>query len=260
MNKVEVKILNESNCIPSVMTRFLAALTQRGHKIADMHDLTDLYRKMHVSYKPDIKSLVKLPHGSIKRHTPITVAIVGASRRFLAQIRTHKIGIEFVSASLQYSDYSNAADFYVPYEYFNKPELEGEYLAQCKNALQKYEWIIKQGVSNDSAAYLMPQGLRNILIATANHEAWSNTIRTRVCNRNTDETQYVVAKIWETLISQATDGAEMFHYAGPDCLYGRCKEGHMSCGKSCNRDVLESINPATTLIKERWPLLYEDNN
>lgn len=46
----------------------------------------------------------------------VTVAVVGASRRFLTQITRHQNEVKYVSASLQYSNYSGKAMFAVPYE------------------------------------------------------------------------------------------------------------------------------------------------
>ncbi len=51
----------------------------------------------------------------------ITVAIVGASRRFLAQITRHQNEVKFMSASLQYSNYTGQADFAVPYSIMTAP-------------------------------------------------------------------------------------------------------------------------------------------
>ena len=260
MKQVQIAILNEASTDPVGMMRFLAMLTQRGHKVSDVNSLCALYDKAMLNETIPAHTLVRLPHGSIKRHTPITVAVVGASRRFLAQIRTHSVGIDFMSASLQYSDYSGAADFYVPYEYLGT-SFASAYLEKCKEDLRFYESLIRSGINNDTAGYSMPQALRNILIITANHEAWLNLIRVRACNRNTNETQYVVAKIWETLYEKSFDGDEYFAYAGPDCMFGRCREGHMSCGKPVANTVMGVLtNPATVFIKERWPLLYADNN
>ena len=112
MNKIEVKVL-ETHGDPGQWVTFLARLTQRGHNIKNMADLEALFNQSHTP--GFVEAIAKLPHGTIKRFTPITVAIVGASRRFLAQARTSQVGTNFVSASLQYSDYSNEADFVVPY-------------------------------------------------------------------------------------------------------------------------------------------------
>lgn len=264
MNKIEVAVLQEHGN-PGQMMMFLAKLTQRGHNIKCMKDLVDLYESTNPGPKT-IERVAKLPHGTIKRFTPITVAIVGASRRFLAQARTHQVGANFVSASLQYSDYSGEADFVVPYsisEVDHKQDngnyYAGMYLDSCKESMDSYA-LLARATDNDTAGYAAPQGLRNILILQANHESWMHFIRTRGCNRNTNETQYVTIRIWEELL-KTTDGEEMFKYAGPDCMYGVCREGKMCCGKPLKTIPTLAKEAGVTvpryLIDTQWPLLEE---
>jgi thymidylate synthase (FAD) len=271
MRNIEVAILNEAHDCPAGMMMFLAKLTQRGHNIHCMDDLMKLYNDSIGHHKTAV-NVANLPHGTIKRFTPITVAIVGASRRFLAQARTHQVGFNYVSASLQYSDYSGKADFVVPYalmeadkEFFEKyggasKMYSGMYLEQCSKAMGIYT-ALAEATDNDTAGYAAPQGLRNILIMQANHEAWMHFIRLRGCNRNTVETQYVTMRIWEELL-KTEDGEEMFHYAGPDCMYGMCREGKMCCGKPLKKFVDEgratSVPIPRLIIDAKWPLLKED--
>ena len=243
------------------MMMFLAKLTQRGHAVKSMSDLVGLYEGS-IGKHSVATDIAKLPHGTIKRMTPITVAIVGASRRFLAQARTHQVGITYVSASLQYSDYSGEAGFVVPYEIMKASkrdniDYKAEYLQDCSLAMEKYA-ALAVCTDNDTAGYLAPQGLRNILIMSGNHEAWMNFIRARGCNRNTVETQYVTMLIWEALLHTA-DGEEMFAYAGPDCCYGKCREGKMSCGRLLHDSPTDQImfeeccSLPKAVIKAKWP-------
>lgn len=282
MNKIEVAVLDSHNN-PGGMMMFLAKLTQRGHNIKNMYDLMKLYEDSMGPTSSTVERIAALPHGTIKRFTPITVAIVGASRRFLAQARTHQVGINYVSASLQYSDYSGEADFVVPYALIEadfeeertwlentplvneapdevKNYYKNMYLDSCKNTMDTYYQLAKD-IDNDTAGYAAPQGIRNILIMQANHEAWMHFIRTRSCNRNTNETQYVTLRIWEELL-KTTDGKEMFAYAGPDCMYGKCREGNMCCGRPLKRVVKtaweESKTIPRTLIDLQWPLLNKE--
>lgn len=258
MDKIEIAVL-ETHGDPGQWAAFLARLTQRGHKIKNMADLLELFNQSHTP--GFLQAIAQLPHGTIKRFTPITVAIVGASRRFLAQARTSQVGTNFVSASLQYSDYSDEADFVVPYNLMTKPEAREIYLKSCENSMSDYKWLIEQeGCDNDSAGYAAPQGLRNILIMQGNHQSWNYFIRTRVCNRNTTETQYVTARIWEELL-KTPDGQEFFGFAGPDCMHGRCQEGKMTCGdpmRKYYKTAKESgIAVPRVIIDEKWPLLKE---
>ena len=265
MRSIEVAVLNEAHDCPAGMMMFLAKLTQRGHNIQCMDDLMKLYNDSIGHHKTAV-NVANMPHGTIKRFTPITVAIVGASRRFLAQARTHQVGFNYVSASLQYSDYSGQADFVVPYELIKTdheigcPKLIPLYLDSCKKSMKVYEYLVAD-TDNDTAGYAAPQGLRNILIMQANHEAWMHFIRLRGCNRNTVETQYVTMRIWEELL-KTSDGDEMLHFAGPDCMYGICREGKMSCGEPLKKYVdkhkATGISVPRLIIDDRWPLLKED--
>lgn len=83
---------------------FAARLTQQGHKIASMDDLMMLYEKSFSVQT--VTAMGALPHPTIQKFAVITVAIVGASRRFLAQITRHQNEVKFMSASLQYSNYT----------------------------------------------------------------------------------------------------------------------------------------------------------
>ena len=264
MRNIEVAVLHEAHSCPAGMMMFLAKLTQRGHNIQCMKDLQDLYESS-MGKHTTAKSVAALPHGTIKRFTPITVAIVGASRRFLAQARTHQVGITYVSASLQYSNYSGKADFVVPYELIRAdheigcPKLVPLYLDSCNKAMKVYEYLATD-TDNDTAGYAAPQGLRNILIIQANHEAWMHFIRLRGCNRNTVETQYVTMRIWEELL-KTEDGEELFAYAGPDCMYGICREGKMCCGEPLKKytGVNTNVSIPRQIINDKWPLLKEEN-
>lgn len=276
MDKIEVRVIDHHEN-PGGMMMFLAKLTQRGHSIGNMQDLLDLYEKTNPR-KELIESVAALPHGTIKRFCPITVAIVGASRRFLAQARTHQVGFNYVSASLQYSDYTGKARFVVPYALMeadskiknpnaelgildgmgaNKSMHTDVYLDSCMSSMETYAWLAGS-TDNDTAGYAAPQGLRNILVMQGNHEAWMNFIRLRSCNRNTNETQYVTFRIWEELL-KTPNGEEMFRYAGPDCMFGACREGAMACGKPLKRLERQArsigISTPRHILDTQWPLL-----
>ena len=256
MNKIEVAVLDQHNNPAQVML-FLAKLTQRGHKIHNMSDLKELLTKSAEPKSESVARVAALPHGSIKRFTPITVAVVGASRRFLAQARTHQVGFNYVSASLQYSDYSVSTrdNFVVPYPILQDEDLTEAYLNQCEQAMKQYA-LLSKAADNDSAGYAAPQGLRNILIMQANHQAWSYFIMLRGCNRNTIETQYVTLRIWEELL-KTPYGKEMFSMAGPNCLYGACKEGAFACSNSLGylKAEVRVDNLPRRIIEDRWPTL-----
>ena len=255
MNKIEIKILNPEAAAEAEKIMVCAArLTQRGHKIKNLNDFMDLYNQ---NYRPlTVLSMAKLPHPAIQKFGVINAVVVGASRRFLAQITRHQNEVKFMSASLQYSDYSDEADFTVPYQILADEQKKEIYLKACKESMEQYKRLTKFGnCNNDSAGYAAPQGLRNVLIISATPYQWKHMIRQRVCRRNTHETRYVMLRIWEELFKLAP---ELFPASGtgPFCMknYGHdgCKEGKMTCGIP----IFASMTP-TEIINADFPLLAQ---
>ena len=252
MDRIEIKVLNPEVLKESEKMMVCAArLTQRGHKIRSLDDFTQLYEK---EYSPEtVKAMASLPHPTIQKFGVINVVVVGASRRFLAQITRHQNEVKFMSASLQYSDYSGNMDFVVPYNLLSSPT-KVAYLSQCLASMEKYGLLIDYGLDNDSAGYLAPQSLRNVLIMSATPYQWKHMINQRVCRRNTLETRYVMLRIWEQLYDAAP---EMFspEIMGPFCMTGNCREGKMSCGK-----IIAKGTTPTDIIKSDFPLLVKEDD
>lgn len=260
MKQIEVKILNpEAIENAEKMMIAMARLTQKGHKIRDMHDFELLLQQPYSEGL--VKSMSALPHPTIQKFGVINIAIVGASRRFLAQITRHQNEIKFMSGSLQYSDYSGAAQFAVPYEVI-KADYEAKqrrgpggcakpypakdtYISSCNKALRDYEQLSLH-VGRDAAGYVMPQGMRNVLLMSATPYQFKHMIRQRTCNRNTLETQYVMTLIWEQLWPLS----DLFHDCGPFCTAGPCPEGKMCCGQPFRFDTTP-----TQLLDMRFPLI-----
>ena len=251
MKNIQVKVLNpEAVENAEKMVAFTARLTQRGHKLKSMEDVMGLYEKEY-SQKL-LNGLTLLPHPTIQKFGVINVVVVGASRRFLAQITRHQNEVKFMSASLQYSDYSDNSGFCIPYEVIEMGGYaEEDYIQNCKESMDDYKAAVEAGLNHDAAGYLAPQGLRNILVISATPYQWKHMIGQRGCRRNTKETQYVMLKIWEQLYKLSP---ELFGQitTGPGCMRNKCNEGKMSCG----RVIKKNMTP-TEILKEDFPLLYE---
>lgn len=270
MDKIEVAIYDPGTYNSRDLMVGAARLTQRAEKITDMSDLRHLLSK---SVKPEtVKNMSMLPHNNIRCFGTITLLIVGASRRFLAQITRRRIGVTFCSGSLQYSDYSNKGEFVVPYEIMEKDferygnaELEQgyytrNYLKTCEQAMAEYKAMVALGLDNDTAGYVAPQALRNVLIVDATPQAWIEMIKQRICRRNTAETRYVLLRCWEQLWSL---DPIMFSPAVclPDCAWGHCPEGHMCCGHpyvEAHRTRNDVCMPKE-IISEDFPIIEFNN-
>lgn len=223
MDRIEVKIL-EGNL--NGMPKFLARLTQRGHEITGMDDVLKLYDDAIDGAPSDY--LMKLPHTTIQRMNYLTVAITGLSTKAVSQLRTHAKRLTFVSTSTQYSDFSGVNDNYVIPEGLDDHTME-LFIKSYQYMQWVYEDLIKRGIDKDKVSYLLPQGLRKTLIISGSLDDWNYVLRTRLCNRNTEEVQYIARKIVKEIASNF--GEEYTVNMLPSCVNDKCLEGKFSCGK-----------------------------
>ena len=196
--------------------------------------------------------LSDLGHASPIEHASFTFGIEGVSRTLLAQITRHQNEVKFMSASLQYSNYTGQADFAVPYSIMTAPAVVRElYLKSCNESMKCYEALCTAGSGHDAAGYATPQGLRNVLLISATPYQWKHIISQRVCRRNTDETRIVLLKVWKELyeLSPALFAPSL---TGPFCQMDRCLEGKMTCGRKLEADM----TPEDILEKD-YPALWE---
>ena len=95
MKKIEVKILNPGVVAEAEKMMVCAArLTQRGHKIKNLDDFMALYNQGYT--EETVAAMAKLPHPTIQKFGAINIVVVGASRRFLAQITRHQNEVKFM--------------------------------------------------------------------------------------------------------------------------------------------------------------------
>ena len=129
----------------------------------------------------------------------------------------------------------------------------GEYqtkMDEYKSNMEEYKKSVNSyNIDHDTMGYIVPHALRNILIISATPYQWKHMIQQRTCNRNTQETQYIMLKIWEALYNE---NPVLFKDCGPFCMTGPCKEGKMCCG----RPIDKGATP-TEILKNNYPLLYK---
>ena len=209
------------------MPIFLARLTQRGHLINNMEDIMGIYNDANYIGTPS-KDLMLLPHTTIMRMCYVTIAISGLSTKAVSQLRTHAKRATFMSTSTQYSSFENRENNYVmPNVNLNSDH--GDLIKSTYAEIDKlYKQLIDAGIDKDEAGYILPQGLRKAVIISANISDWNYILKTRLCNRNTKEVQYISQLIYETLYNISPNWVVN---ALPDCVNGKCPERNFSCGK-----------------------------
>lgn len=186
---------------------FAARLTQKPLSGDSQEELVKLF------YKPikdkTIETLIKSEHRNAFSLNMIPVVIIGASRRFLAQITRHQVGISFMSTSLQYCMWEGPT-FYGD----DDPVIKEAYNVQ----MEVYKEALKS-MNSDMAGYFAPEGLQGTLIISATPWEWRHIIQLRTCKRNTPETIEIIEMVKEVLAPYS----KVFD-TGPGCTEGGCKE------------------------------------
>lgn len=231
MNKIKVELATFDDVCWNAQVACM--VTRAANKYSDPHQLCRVADKDRWSIEK-VNEILKLPHSKIARFINFTFVITGTSRRFLAQLTTHHIGISTMSGSLQYSDHSKEHlndMFVIPYKLLEKggPDIY-EFYEQQKSCFEQYKKLCENGIDNDTAGYTMPQSLRNVLFVKVNLEELKFIANQRLCKRNTDETRYVIAKMVQAVVKHTGIDDSLF---APSCVKGPCPEGKYCCGKPC---------------------------
>ena len=197
-----------------------------------------------------VEMLASMGHESPIEHVSFTFGIEGVSRSLLAQITRHQNEVKYMSASLQYSNYSGHAAFAIPYEIIkSETAIQELYKESCQSDIDNYEKLCQSGIGHDTAGYATPQGLRNVLIISATPYQWKHMIGQRTCRRNTDETRIVMLSIWKKLyhLSPILFAPDL---TGPFCQRGSCMEKQMSCQKP-----ISGLWTPEEILQNDYPLL-----
>jgi thymidylate synthase (FAD) len=228
MKNIKVTSLNKSHDNPEEFIANIVNLTF-SKRLNSSSNPEEMILNSEAAKINTLKNVIEMNHTGMLEHINCTYLIQGASRSFLAQITRHRL-FSFVSASQQYIDWSDFADFVIPVELENKePEVIKQYLEANKKALEEYKKLIDDGIHHEVARQVLPNSMRNNLIVTGNLRQWLNFMNLRLCNRNTSEIQYVAMLIKEDLEKYVPNIAK---YMGPDCMVkGHCTQKHLFCGE-----------------------------
>lgn len=203
----------------------------------------DLYEGLtEDKIKSFLTMLSSFGHFSPLEHVSFTFAIEGVSRALLAQITRHRIA----SYSVQSQRYVNLKDFnfIIPPEiesdesakklFLNSMDQDAEnYLDIFGSLMEKY---LKSGMpprdaekkANEDARFALPNACETKMVVTMNARSLYNFFSVRCCNR----AQWEIRDLAIEMLKQVNEIApELFSKAGPACLFDKCPEGGMSCGK-----------------------------
>ena len=200
-----------------------------------------------------VNMLATIGHESPLEHVSFSFAIEGVSRVLTHQLVRHRL-----------ASYSQQSQRYVKldqFEYIVPPEIEKVPAAKkifieamerdqkaydgLVNILMEEKWrqyehleltekerkkilnkIEKEAI--EDARYVFPNACETKIVVTMNARSLLHFFNVRCCNR----AQWEIREMATEMLKECKKVAPaLFRKAGPDCVYGKCGEGKMSCGK-----------------------------
>lgn len=211
-----------------------------------------------------VQMLSELGHQSPMEHASFTFGIEGISRACSHQLVRHRIA-SYSQQSQRYVD-GNSFEFVTPPEieknsrayavYKEIIDMQSQAYGKIRNALvaekikesnpekeysgtdeeimaafqeenkAQYSAFVK--AANEDARFILPNACTTKIICTFNVRSLENFFAHRCCNR----AQWEIRMVAEQMLLLCLKAApSLFKNCGPSCLFGKCPEGKMSCGK-----------------------------
>lgn len=164
-------------------------------------------------------------HESVLEHVSFTFLVEGVSRVLLAQLTRHRLA----SYSVQSQRYCGVKDCGVIMpQSVREHSWHGNFSQVVAECFRLYNMMLAEGVPEEDARYIIPQGVTCKLMLTMNARELRHFFALRCCNR----AQWEIRELaWEMLRQCKAVAPVLFADAGPGCVRGACPEGAKSCQK-----------------------------
>ena len=173
-----------------------------------------------------IKKLFEMGHLSPFEHVSFTFGVEGISRACSHQLVRHRIA----SYSQQSQRYVRFDEFpcVVPESIQAQEELLKDFKETEANLKKTYRKFLKKGIPPEDARYILPNAFTTKIVVTMNARELFHFFKLRTCNR----AQWEIRNMADEMLKEAKRTAPLlFKKAGPGCLFEKCEEGKLSCGK-----------------------------
>lgn len=206
-------------------------------------NIEDLLKKLTAEeVEKFIDKLISIGHESPLEHVSFNFGIEGISRACSHQIVRHRIA-SYSQQSQRYVDLNSNFKFIVPPEIERHQNIKEKYIDSIINDYSAYKEIvcllkdayIKENMKEkaalkkalEDARFALPNACETKIIMTMNARSLLNFFNERCCNRAQWEIREVANQMLDCVLEVAPN---IFKKAGPNCAFGNCKEGKMSCG------------------------------
>ena len=170
-----------------------------------------------------LRHAVESGHESVLEHAVFTFRVIGLSRAALAQLTRHRLA----SFDVQSQRYVRimGVDLVMP-ESIRKSDFYVEAGSLMEDVMNLYQRMVDAGIPAEDARYITPQAVPTALIMTMNARELRHFFSLRCCNR----AQWEIRQMADEMLRLCKKAApELFHKAGPGCVFDRCRE-KIACG------------------------------
>lgn len=172
------------------------------------------------NYKGDpikaLKGAMASGHESVCEHASFTFLVEGVSRVLLAQLTRHRLA-SFSVQSQRYAGLSGN-EVVLPDSILEEDDVAD---AIVETMIEYYYELVKRGVPQEDARFVLPQGVSTKLMMTMNARELRHFFSLRCCNR----AQWEIREMADEMLRQCREAAPvLFADAGPGCVSGRCPE------------------------------------
>ena len=163
-------------------------------------------------------------HFSVLEHASFTFEIDDVSRVLLAQLTRHRLA----SFSVQSQRYCGVNGQCIIPQTVIDHDYDRAFSTMCDSAYELYKEMVANGVPEEDARYIIPQGVTCKLVMTMNVRELRHFFSLRTCNR----AQWEIRDLADAMLRICKQTAPvLFEGAGCGCVTGHCPEGRRSCGK-----------------------------
>lgn len=181
-----------------------------------------------------VRVLVRSGHHSALEHASFTFAVDGVSRACTHQIVRHRLA-SYNQQSQRYVNFGQADSFVVPPSIAGNREAEAIFLQAMEQARSAYDRLVEIGLADgrsresvqEDARFVLPNAAETKIVITMNARELRHFFQVRCCRRAQWE---INALAWQMRSMVRGISPNLFEGTGPNCLYGECGEGKMTCG------------------------------
>jgi thymidylate synthase (FAD) len=182
-----------------------------------------------------VRILVRSGHHSALEHASFTFAVDGVSRACTHQLVRHRVA-SYNQQSQRYVRFGEADSFIVPPSIATDPQARQVFLTAMEQARVAYDRLVDLGLADgrskesvqEDARFVLPNAAETKIVVTMNTRELRHFFQVRCCRRAQWE---INALAWRMRGVVRALSPNLFQGSGPNCLYGECGEGKMTCGR-----------------------------